>query len=257
MCLIALAVASHPDYPLVVAANRDEHHARPAAAAAPWPEDPAVIGGRDLEAGGAWLGVRRDGRFGAVTNVRRPDALRPGARSRGHLVRDWLLGDDDGDDPAAFLAPVRARRGEYAPFNLVLGGPRALWVYASEDDALTRVAPGVHALSNARLDTPWPKVRRATAGLAAALGGEDPDRDALRAVLADRGLAPDDELPDTGVGLALERVLSPPFIVGERYGTRASTLVLFGADGRIAFEEARFGPNGAPLGVTRTTLTPP
>lgn len=254
MCLIALAVAGHPDIAVVVAANRDEWHARPTAAAGPWPEDAAVIGGRDLEAGGAWLGVRRGGRFATVTNVRSPGAARPGARSRGHLVRDWLLGDDD--DPAAFLARIRPHRDAYAPFNLILGGRAGLSVYSSRDDSLLPISPGVHALSNDRLDTPWPKVRRASAALEAALAGVEPDLASLRAMLADRTPAPDDELPDTGVGLPLERVLSPPFIVGERYGTRASTLVVIDQGGRVTFEEARFGPNGAPLGTSRAVLAP-
>ena len=235
MCLIAFAYRCHPRYRLIVAANRDEFYRRPTAPAAFWPECPQVLAGRDLEQGGTWFGVTRGGRFAALTNYRDPAAQKADARSRGELVREYLCG---GREPTAYLEQVRAAGGEYNGFNLLAGDGDGLWYCSNRGAALEEVSPGIHGLSNHLLDTPWPKVAKAKAGMAACLAGPD---DALPAalfvLLADAVPAPDVSLPDTGVGLAWERTLSPVFIASPDYGTRSSTVLLAGYDGRIRFFE--------------------
>jgi uncharacterized protein with NRDE domain len=207
-----------------VAANRDEYYARPAAPAAWWPE--GVLAGRDCAAGGTWLGVTRAGRFAALTNYRDPSAPGGGVRTRGALAPEYLLG---GEGPRAYLERVRRARADYEGFNLLVGTPDELWWYGSRPDRLEPLSPGVHALSNAELDTPWPKARR----LAARMLASD-DEGALLDALTDRREAPDDELPDTGVGLELERSLSAAFIELPAYGTRCSTVVrVDGTGGRL------------------------
>ncbi|PKN54290.1 MAG: hypothetical protein CVU56_27355 [Deltaproteobacteria bacterium HGW-Deltaproteobacteria-14] len=253
MCLIGIAFHAHPGVPLLIAANRDELHDRRAAAAAFWDDAPEVLAGRDLVGGGTWLGVTRGGRVAALTNYRAPEYMQAsGGPSRGLLVRDFLIGDGDA---VAFAARLRAERGRYPGYNLVFGGVDGLWVYASHVDTLTAVTPGVHGLSNHLFDTPWPKVRRVKAALEHAIAGEDIDFGSLHEALGDRWPAPDADLPDTGVGLDLERRLSPPFIEGERYGTRAATVVAVDVAGQIVFDEARFAPHGSFIASSRHRIT--
>ncbi len=257
MCLIALAWRVHPRYPLLVIANRDELHARPAAPAGPDPGRPDVYGGRDLQAGGGWLQVSMRGRLAAVTNVRvgaHPDAA---PRSRGALVRDFVR-DDAGSD--GFLTALAADAPDYGRFNLLAWDGAALGFASNHPHFTTApVAPGLHAMSNGAFDAPWPKSGQATQALAAWLAAAtaDADDDAALAplfdALADTLPAPDAALPDTGIGLALERALSPPFVRGVQYGTRCSTLVLVEA-AAITFVERRFGPNAQPLGTSRVRL---
>jgi len=258
MCLIALSWQAHPRFELALVANRDEFHGRPTTPAAPAADDPAVFGGRDALQGGGWLQVHRAGRLAAVTNVRvgPPRAMAP--RSRGALVHDVVR------DPGAARASLPAQAADYGPFNL-LAWDGATLEFAGNHPGFhrTKVAPGLHALSNADLDTPWPKVRLAQDALArwlddpavarGASDGEAPDVDALFAALADVRTAVDAHLPDTGVGLELERRLSAPFILGDAYGTRCSTVVLVDA-GAIHFHERRFGPGGTYAGQVRRTL---
>lgn len=247
MCLIGLKYAGG-DTRLLLAANRDEFHDRPAAAAAWWPSG-TIFGGRDLRAGGSWLACRADGRLAAVTNVRGMNGL-SGARSRGELIARFLDGDEAAADCAAAL---RADAADYGPFNLLLYDGSALHYAANAPRWQSRtVPPGVHAISNGELDAPWPKVERLRAAVT-----EAHDNTGLFAALADENPATDDDLPDTGVGLEMERMLSPPFIRGARYGTRASTVVRIGGDGSIDFEERRFGPDARPDGVTRERFAAP
>jgi uncharacterized protein with NRDE domain len=234
MCLIALAWQAHPEFPLLMAANRDEFYGRPAAPARFWEDSPWLLGGRDLKDGGTWMGVTRQGRFAALTNVREPGAG-TGRLSRGLLVADFLRGDMG---PLDYLAAVAERAGEFAGFNLLVGDTRELACYNNRHDAPFVLGPGVHGLSNKQLDTPWPKVRKLKAGLADVLPlGAPADR--LLALLGDHAVAPDAELPDTGVGLELERVLSPCFIHTPSYGTRASTVLRMGRQ-RVEFVEQTF-----------------
>lgn len=256
MCLALLAFRSHPACAVVLAANRDEFHARRTAPAAFWDGTPGLLAGRDLEAGGTWLGVARDGRFSFLTNVRdgrrrKAAAETPGIRppSRGALVAAFLSGDAS---PADHLERAAETAGAYDGFNLVAGAldgaayltnrpPEASAALASP----TPLAPGLYGLSNHRLDTPWPKLRRSKDAFEWTLAsGSPPDAEALFAILRDPTPAPDDELPDTGVGLALERLLSPPFVTSPTYGTRSSTVVFLAADGSFRFEERTFDAAG-------------
>jgi len=251
MCLIAVAWRCHPRYPLALIANRDELHARPTAPAGPDPEWPQVYGGRDLQQGGSWLMVSRARRLAAVTNVRVGLAREPKPRSRGALVRGFAASELSAD---AWLEPMRADAADYGPFNLLLWEGASL-AFANNHPAGTRraVAPGVHAMSNGAFDAPWPKSTRATRALSewldssAQAGADQADVATLLVALADTTPAPDAALPDTGVGLELERKLSPPFVRDGRYGTRCSTVVLVGAEG-IRFVERRFGSDGMVTG---------
>lgn len=251
MCLIAVAWQAHPRFRLVLAANRDEFHARPAAAAAPWPDAPQVLGGRDLKQDGSWLAVSTAGRLAAVTNVRRMLPPNPRAPSRGQLVAGFVRGKASAAAFAQALAPEAMR---YAGFNLLLHDGQGLYYADNHPEFECRaVSPGVHVLSNDQLDTPWPKSRRLHRALDAWLAAGDDAPDALFAALADRVRASDAELPDTGVGLETERMLSPPFICTPTYGTRCSTVVQV-ADDHILFTERRFDARGEPLGETRQRL---
>lgn len=222
MCLLAFHWQPGADQVLQVWANRDEFLARPAAPTAFWDAHPQVLAGRDLQGGGSWLGVTRQARFAALTNYRDP-ALRPGSRSRGELVGDFLTGSLS---PADMAHQVAARGDDYGGFNLLLGDGESLWI-VGHGEAPQAIAPGWHGLSNARLDTPWPKLTRLLSR-ARTLAVGDPDR--ALALLADTTLAEDAELPDTGVGLDMERWLSPVCIRTSAYGTRNSTWLRIGRD---------------------------
>lgn len=253
MCLLLFALGT-PDLPLVVAANRDEFLARPTAPAAFWPEAPDVLAGRDLEGGGTWLGVTRTGRFAALTNFRDPSSRCPGAPSRGGLVSGFLTGSEE---PEAYLARIAGEAERYNGFNLVAGGPSALFWFSNRAGRIERIAPGVHGLSNHLLDTPWPKVTRGRERLAALLARGDAGVEDVLALLLDRTRSEDALLPETGVGLEWERILSPAFIESPLYGTRVSTAVLFRADGSVELAETTHG-EPAPVhgGETRTFRFP-
>ena len=242
MCLVLVAWRSHPDYPLVVAANRDEFFARPAAPAAFWADAPAVLAGRDLQAGGTWMGATRGGRFAALTNFRDPAVLRAAAASRGHLVADFLRGRHSA---AAYLAALAPRAGAYNGFNLLVGdGTDLAWI--SNAGGVPRLlAPGIYGLCNHLLDTPWPKVEAAKSALAAALAAL-PDDAALFRLLRDDSVHPDDALPRTGVSLEWERLLSAAFVRAPGYGTRSSTLLRIGKDDWAVFDEQTWLAGGAP-----------
>lgn len=251
MCLIAFAWQSHPRWRLLLAGNRDEFHARPSAPLARWDDRP-IIGGRDLEAGGTWLGVTDAGRCCTVTNVRDPNDPQLG-QSRGLLAVDYLAGADAAVAHAARLQAVAA---SYRPFNLLTFDATAAFYLGNRPQPRVQpVDPGVHGLSNADFNTPWPKTRRLMARLQAWLAGAGAeDFGPLFEALADQTQAADSELPDTGVGLARERWLSSAFIRGESYGTRASTVVAIGHDNTGVIVERRFGPQGRAQGETRRML---
>lgn len=247
MCLILLAWRAHPDYPLVFAGNRDEAYDRPSAAADFWKNDPDIFGGRDLEKGGTWLGLARTGRIAAVTNYRDGAARKPAALSRGYLTAGFLRAPED---PGNYLKHVARKADQYGGFSLLVGDFEHLSYLSNRGDGAESVSPGVHGLSNHLMDTPWPKVSLGKKRVSALLGaGEKQLTEGLFAALSDRGAAPDAELPDSGVGIARERELSPAFIPGERYGTRASTVVLVNRDFQVTFVERSFGPRGVALGA--------
>lgn len=231
MCLILFAYHTHPRYELVLAANRDEFYARPTLPMAFWEDAPDLLAGRDLEAGGTWLGVTRQGRFAAITNYRDPANMRPKAPSRGALVSDYLRGDAAAWDYLVCLAPHAA---DYNGFNLLLGDAEGLFYYSNQQGTPRALAPGLYGLSNHLLDTPWPKVERGRRGLAALLKADpEPSGDALLELLANRAWATDAELPNTGVSREWERALSPLFIETPGYGTRSSTVLRIAAEGEM------------------------
>ncbi|WP_440223720.1 NRDE family protein [Dokdonella sp. MW10] len=244
MCILLVAIDHVRGWPLVLLGNRDEFHARASTDAAPWREAPDCLGGRDLVAGGAWLGVRNDGAFAAVTNLRSGVPARA-PRSRGALVRDFLLGSADAREASD---AALAGRDEYGGFNLVLGDARGTWLVDGVRGTSRRLGSGVHVVSNGATDVHWPKMERLRDRFtgATAHGGRDEDR--LLGLLHDTFQPDDARLPDTGVGLVLERTLAPVFIEGEHYGTRAATLVMRDPDRRLLLRERSFGPGGTRTG---------
>ncbi len=239
MCLILFAHRAHPEYPLVLAANRDEFSDRPTAPARFWPEAPELLAGRDLRHGGTWLGLTRSGRIAFVTNYRDP-ARELGPGSRGELPVAFLRG---AEPPGEFLRRLQQEGGTRRSFNLVVGDRSDLWYHSNRHPGVRRLEPGIYGLSNRLLDTPWPKVTRSKEGLARLLTGGEIDEEELFQLLADRIPAAEEQLPETGVGREWERLLSPAFIVAPGYGTRSSTVILADRRGRVRFSERTF-PSG-------------
>lgn len=240
MCLILVAHQVSPQRPLLVLANRDEYYARPTAETAFWPEAAGMLAGRDLVAGGTWLGVRGQ-RWAAVTNVREgiTDAMHQ--KSRGWLVRDYLLGSDPAE---GYLQQVMAEADAFPGFNLLLGDNEELWYGSNRAAKPRKLPPGLYGLSNYLLDTPWPKVTEAKRRLAELLRHEEFAVDDLLALMADRRQAPDAELPETGIPLEWERALSAMFIATEDYGTRSTSLLLRADSDRQELYERRY--DGSP-----------
>lgn len=247
MCLIAFAWNAHPRWRLVLAANRDEFHARPAAPLAMWDQVPGMAAGRDLESGGTWLGAHADGRVAVVTNVRVPGADMSG-RSRGSLVAEYLA---SGQGSEAWTRAQLPQAAAYRPFNLLCFDPaNACYLGNHPAPGMRQLTPGVHGLSNADIDTPWPKTRALVDVLEHWVDGDGDDIAPLWAALADPAEWPDARLPDTGIGIALERRLSAAFIRGHAYGTRASTVVTVDTQGTVCIRERRYGPDGVFTGAS-------
>lgn len=252
MCLILFAWRPVGEHRLVVAANRDEFHGRPALGAHFWPDHPDLLAGRDLSAQGTWLGMTRAGRFAAITNYRNPAERRPEAPSRGSLVRDFL---DSTGAPRPWFASLAPRAIEYNGFSMVAADRDSMCFFSNRGDgSIQEVAAGVHGLSNHLLDTPWPKVRR---GMSALAGSIAPviDFDGLLAVLADTTEDNDAELPDTGIGVEWERRLSAIRIVGRDYGTRCSTVLRIGTDGGASLVERTWRRDGTLGGDLRYSFS--
>jgi uncharacterized protein with NRDE domain len=250
MCLIVFALDMHPVFDLVIAGNRDERHARPTAAVDWWSDAPGLLAGRDLEAGGTWLGLHRTGRIAAVTNFREGQARAPGAPSRGELVADFLQGQQP---PQAYLATLRHRAPRYAGFSLLLADAHELWYASNRAEYFARRLPaGIYGLSNDLLDTPWPKLVRSRERLTTWIDRGGLDSAPLLELLADRELA---QWGPVEPSAELERRASAPFIVHEDYGTRCSTLVTRRAGERLEFVERRFAAAGRPEGETAFTVS--
>lgn len=246
MCLLIFAHQASSRYPLLVAANRDEFHARATAVADFWPQYPRLLAGKDLEQSGTWMGVTRSGRFAAITNYRDPSRTAPAPRSRGELPLDYLVGDQS---PQAYLATVEQRAQDYAGFNLLLGDRSSLWYYSNSSIAANRVPQrleaGIYGLSNASLDTPWPKVERGKLALQKLVNTGAVNHQALTAVVSDQQLADPEALHLQGLASEMDQLLSAQFIVTESYGTRSSTSLMIDNCGRVNWRELSFGESGS------------
>jgi uncharacterized protein with NRDE domain len=245
MCLIAFAWRAHPRYALILAANRDEFHRRPASPLHWWPDLPQVAGGRDFEAGGTWLAVGRCGRFATVANYRETLAPQPAERSRGELATNFVTGSLA---PLAFAASIDGNR--YAGFNLLAATQDAIAYVSNRGDAPRLLAPGVHGLGNASLDTAWPKVVKSTERLRALLDEDAVTAAALFELLADRVPAASADLPDDNLPPDKARAVSALFVVTPEYGTRCSTALLLGTDGKVELSERRYDARGVSIGET-------
>lgn len=251
MCLLVAAIDAHPDFRLVLAGHRDEFHDRPAAPLAWWDDAPDILAGRDLQAGGTWLGVDRRGRVSVVTNFRAPGSQRQEAPSRGLLVPGFLA---SGLPSASFTESLAVDAPAYSGFNLLAWDGSTLAYCGGPDEGARTLLAGVYGLSNARLDTPWAKLTRVRERVRGILSAGNPRLEDLFRALDDRQPAPDDLLPDTGVGIDLERLLSAPFIVSPDYGTRCTTVVLAGRDGSVQVAERRYAPDGSTIGRTQVAF---
>lgn len=234
MCLIFLSVQDHPQYNLIVAANRDEFYQRKTAPAEFWKDYPEILGGRDLEANGTWMAINKNGRIAMVTNYRDLKNIKPVAPSRGALVTDYLL---EASSPDQYLEKVAEKGSAYNGFNLIVGSAEELWYNSNYREGIYKLSPGLHGLSNHLLDTPWPKVERGSKKMKTILENTNVSTDQLFEVLVDDVIAADDKLPDTGVGLERERMLSSMFIKSPGYGTRCSTVVLIDKNNSVQFSE--------------------
>jgi uncharacterized protein with NRDE domain len=249
MCLVLFGWKAHPKYELILVANRDEFHQRPTAPADYWPDNDLILAGRDLQAGGTWMGVTRNGRFATVTNYREPGQPGPREeRSRGELVRNFLEG---GAAPLTAAHGLQAKSDRYRGFNLLLGCPGELAYLSNRDGEPALVEAGLHGLSNHLLNTEWPKVRAGRVALAACLQGEAIDSGALFSLMAN-------DSPVAGCGpTGVDETLSPKglarrfFIRSPVYGTRSTTVLLVGRNGKVTFEERSFEADGRPSGTSK------
>lgn len=257
MCLILFAWDVHPEYELILAANRDEFYDRPTAPADWWHDAPDILAGRDLKAGGTWMGVTKTGRFAAITNFRDPTSTQVSAPSRGALVTDFLTG---AHSPQHYLESIRSSGHRYNGFNLLVGDGSGLLCFSNRQGDVRKLGPGIYGLSNRFLDTPWPKVERGKDKLARLVSEGPVKESALFDLLYDTWQPPDHLLPETGVGLTWERLLSPLFIRGDTYGTRSSSLLLQQRKGETLFVEKSVNgrqPEDEVASVRRFRIHPP
>ncbi len=234
MCLIFISLNDHPTYKLIVAANRDEFYNRRTAAADYWKDHPNILGGRDLEANGTWMGITTSGKVSFLTNCRDPKNINPNAPSRGHLVSDYL---ESNTSAASYMQSVEKVGSQYNGFNLLVGTFEELFYFSNYRDGIERLEPGLHGLSNHLLDTPWPKVQRGKEKLNTLLKAKTISADTLFDFLFDDQRAADKDLPETGIGLERERALSSMFIKSPGYGSRCSTVLLASRAGHVLFAE--------------------
>ena len=245
MCLILFSYKSHPKYRLVAAANRDEFYNRPTQPLSFWNQNTGILAGRDLECNGTWLGMTTTGRFAAITNYREregePDRKNTSAPSRGLLVSEFLSGTLD---PDRYLSDVHRNAHLYNGFNLLIGDRSALYYYSNRGDGIVALNPGIYGLSNHLMNTPWPKVEKGRGLFQEVLEESESTTDPgkLLDILNDRTLPPDHMLPDTGVGIEWERILSPVFITNDNYGTRSSSVIWMEYSGKVTFLERSYDP---------------
>lgn len=246
MCLITFAYKNHPKYNLILAGNRDEFYGRPTRKAQFWTDEnhPEILAGKDLKGGGTWLGVHKDGRWGALTNYRDPSIIKEDPPSRGELVLGYLKSDKSGMD---YLQDITKKADEYNGFNLLLWDSKGFYHYSNQNKKVTNISDGVHGISNALLDTPWPKVTAANRKLEKIISREEINKEKLFQLLADDTKASEDELPVTGIPRDLEKAVSSIFIKTENYGSRCSTVLLIDKEGNIDFTERSFEPGSTTL----------
>ena len=239
MCLITFAWDYDPVYQLVLVANRDEFYARPTENAHFWPEHPEVLAGKDLSAGGTWLGLNRQGQFAALTNYRDPAQFARVAQSRGELPLHYLTG---ATSPQSYLAQLRPRAEQYNGFNLLVGNSNDLFYYSNYENKTRKLASGLYGLSNHLLDTPWHKVSTAKVRLGAAIAARELAPDGLAMLLHDSNPPPDSLVQQTGLAMEQERVLAPLFIASPNYGTCCTTVMLVTRQGKVTFYEKTYNP---------------
>jgi uncharacterized protein with NRDE domain len=250
MCLLVFAHRAHPDFQLLLAANRDEFHARETLAAGFWPDYPALLAGKDLEQGGTWMGITRAGRFAAVTNCRSSNTATPAPRSRGELPLGFLTGEQS---IAQYLDWLVVHAEQYAGFNLLLGEGENLWYFGSDDSegqpqSPLLLQPGVYGLSNAQLDTPWPKVERGKQRLYRLLDGATLDHDALSTLVNSTQQSKTRIPGQEHLDAELEKLLSAQYIQSESYGTRSSTTLSISKDQEVTWREVNFDCDAAVIG---------
>jgi uncharacterized protein with NRDE domain len=250
MCLIIFSYDMHPRYRLIFAANRDEYYNRPTAPLCFWDDAPGILAGRDLKGNGTWLGVTRTGRIAAITNFREPGVEIKNAPSRGHLVSDFLVSKKS---PKTYIEHVKSMGHKFNGFNLFIGNRTELFYYSNRKNHIEKLKPGLYGVSNRFLDTPWPKVTKGKTDLNKLIENTDKiNYEDIFGILKNNACPPDSELPDTGVGLDWERILSPLFITSKSYGTRSSSVILIERSDNITFLERTFIPDGAVSGEEKT-----
>ncbi|MEQ6117929.1 NRDE family protein [Reichenbachiella sp. MALMAid0571] len=237
MCLILFSWKTHPKYNLVLAANRDEFYERPTAKAAYWKDHPNILAGKDLQAGGTWIGIGKYGRIAAITNYRDPQNIDSKARSRGQLTVNYLLSKDA---PEAYLRKVKNSGIHYNGFNLLVGDSDNMFYYNNVNHQITELKPGNYGLSNGFFQQNWPKLKKGRNALIKAISEDDVSENRLFEILTDTEIADDTSLPKTGIPLEWERALSPLFIKTEKYGTRCSTLIYTEQNGDGVFIEKTY-----------------
>ncbi len=246
MCLVVFAWKMHPKYHLVLAANRDEFHQRPAQELHWWPDHPDILAGRDLQAGGSWLAVSRQGRFATVTNYREQLSQRPGLRSRGEIITNFVGSDRP---VGTFVSSIDG--DDYAGFSLLAADRNELWCVSNRGDEAVQLTPGIYGLSNASLDTPWTKLVRTRDALRSLITAGKLDETALFRIMADRTPAPIEDVEAGNLPFVLARALTSPHIVSAEYGTRCATAVTWSKEEKISVCERRFNAAGNASGETR------
>ncbi|MEX0904615.1 MAG: NRDE family protein [Balneolaceae bacterium] len=252
MCLIVFSYKTHPVYSLILAANRDELYTRPTRKAQFWDEDPSILAGKDLKGGGTWLGVSRSGKIAALTNYRDLKTIKENAPTRGKIVKDFLI---TGDSTESYLQDLSRRGSRYNGFNLIAGTPENLFYYNNQDHVIASIQNGNHAISNAFLDTPWPKTETAIQEFEQTVESSSPGEEELFEMLRNTKQYPLEELPKTGLPENMEQAVSSIFIKTPGYGTRCSTIIFVDYHGKLTFLERSYqaGTN-EPDSTVRYTL---
>jgi uncharacterized protein with NRDE domain len=241
MCLIFFGYKVHPNYRLILAGNRDEFYARPAQSAAFWADDPNVLTGKDLQGGGTWFGITRTGRLATITNYRDPESIKMNAPSRGLIISRYLSSTED---PQSYLKELIKDAGQHNGFNLLLGDKNELFWFSNKGDGIRKLTSGIYGVSNHLLDTPWPKVVSGKSEFARLISEQEiPEPENFFKIMGNHTAAADKDLPDTGVGIEMERMLSPIFITSPYYGTRSTTLLFIDNNDNITFMERTFNEN--------------